>query len=268
MSILKDPPFTTQIQNGSIIEMNFKPFKAGSSSRSNNGYRRLALPRTFIGKIKGDNNSIVSATGELSNDRINIPSPSDVTSGQKIPRSKTKMQLTIFNNSTRASKVVIDQAGKLHRVEPDYLTDILIDDQAEEEDDEEENAYQMDILKRTFDNLKIKDFPTEIEINIAFGYDKSIKEYFEEYYSPSSANVELKNWMEDIHTHIQAYYKLRTLKTKVHLKVNLNYAKLRTKILEKGYLLCAINNINAFFYFFCIAGCNGAKLLQWIFIII
>lgn len=215
MSILKDPQFTVRIQNGSIVEINIKPFKAGSSSMSKHGYRSLALPRTFIGEIKGDNNSIVSATGQLSGDGINIPSPSDVISEQKIPRDKTKMQLTIFNNSTSASKVVIDQAGKLHRVEPDHLTDILIDDQSEEE-----NAYQMDMLKTTFAKSIIEDFPTEIEINVAFGYDKSVKEYFEEYYSPSSANVELNNWIEDIHTHIQAYYKLKTLKTQVHLKVN------------------------------------------------
>ena len=125
--------------------MNIKPFIAGLSSMSKHGYRSLALPRTFIGEIKGDNNSIVSVTGKLNKDGINIPSPSDVISGQKIPRSKTKLQLTIFNNSTSASKVVIDQAGQPHRVKPDYLTDILIDDQPEEED-----AYQMDVLKMTF----------------------------------------------------------------------------------------------------------------------
>ena len=172
-------------------------------------------PRTFIGSLKGDKESVISVTGELDLDKIQF---SNDTFKSIIPRKRRKMQFTMFSSSTNSTKFVVDQHGKMYEIEPDGLTDIHI----------EENripGYRLfnkhELEREVSDDLiKDKTFPKQLYINLAYGYDKSVKEYFSKLYSPKEANTKTEEWIEDIHTHMQSYYRLNTLKTKINFNVS------------------------------------------------
>ena len=172
-------------------------------------------PRTFIGSLKGDKESVISVTGELDLDKIQF---SNDTFKRIIPRKRRKMQFTMFSSSTNSTKFVVDQHGKMYEIEPDGLTDIHI----------EENripGYRLfnkhELEREVSDDLiKDKTFPKQLYINLAYGYDKSVKEYFSKLYSPKEANTKTEEWIEDIHTHMQSYYRLNTLKTKINFNVS------------------------------------------------
>jgi hypothetical protein len=172
-------------------------------------------PCTYIGSLKGDKGSVISATGCSNLHKIQF---SNDTRKRIIPRKRRKMQFTMFSSSTNSTKFVVDEYGKMYEIEPDGLSDVHIEDN-------EIPGYRLfkkHELEREIQDDLIKDtnFPRRLYINIAYGYDKSVKEYFSKLYSPKEANTKAEEWIEDIHTHMQSYYLLNTLKTRINFNVS------------------------------------------------
>ena len=203
------PELSITLPGGLQIETQLEHLEATNQRRLRN-----KNPRTFIGSLKGDKESVISVTGCL--DLHKIQFSNDTLKGI-IPRKRRKMQFTMFSSSTNSTKFVVDERGKMYEIEPDGLTDIHIEDKVIPgyrlfNQHEMEREVPDDLIKDT-------NFPKRLYINIAYGYDKSVKEYFSKLYSPKEANTKAEEWIEDIHTHMQSYYKLNTLKTKINFNV-------------------------------------------------
>ena len=70
------------------------------------------------------------------------------------------------------------------------------------------------------DLINNEKFPKELNITLAYGYERSIKDYFVNE-NPSEWDTQLKNWIKDIHTHTQSSYWLTSLKTRINLQVGI-----------------------------------------------
>ena len=200
------PQLSITLPNGMLAETDLKYFethiKPWRENESLNNTKQIKHSNscTYIGRLKGDANSVVAVSGCLHIDK-------------NIPENKKKMQLTIFSNKTNSTKFVIDKFGNMTEVKPDGLTDILI------KDEEYPNHPSSASYRRSNMLPQNENFPKEINVHIAFGYDKSVKDYFEEVYSVKDAIEKVGEWISDIHIHMQSYYHLSSLRTKINLKV-------------------------------------------------
>ena len=213
------PELSITLPGGLQFETQLEHFEA-----TNQKPLRNKNPRTYIGSLKGDKESVISVTGSLDLDKIQF---SNDTLNGIIPRKRRKMQFTMFSSSTKSTKFVVNEHGKMYEIESEGLTNIHIEDK-------QIPGYRLfnkHEMEREVPDELIKDtnFPKRLYINIAYGYDKSVKEYFSELYSLKEANTKAEEWIEDIHTHMQSYYMLNTLKTKINFNVSINVIILMTK---------------------------------------
>ena len=135
-----------------------------------------------------------------------------------IPRKKIKSQLTIFSSSTNISKFMVLENGNMLEVKPDGLKDLSISDiKVARAADVHANKPLTVVPNDLISNEK---FPKELNITLAYGYERSVKDYFVNTY-PSDWDTQVKNWIKDIHTHVQSFYWLTSLKTRINLRVSI-----------------------------------------------
>ena len=195
--------------NHTILEANLESQQKQYSYRKAKGrsYNKHETNTcNYIGRLNIDKDSVVASSGcppiNKKNKRYDGP--------RNITQNKPKMKLTILSSATNITKVNVDEFGNIIAVKPDGLTDILLEDV--ERPSSEKSQY-------IFENVRSYNFPTELNLHLAFGYDKSVREFFEDLYSASDAIERVEQWIDDILTHMQAYFWLSTLKMKINLKV-------------------------------------------------
>ena len=197
------------LPNGLKLETDLKFYSTHLKNRKKQG--GALKPCNYIGKLKGDANSLIAATG-CSGVKDIKPAKGD-DRRKVLPRKDTEMQLTIFSKLTNHSKFGIDRKGRLHESQSDGLRDVLT--QSENFQGLPGRARELEILTNDIQ------LPQKLNFTIGFGYEKSVKEYFEQTHS-KDAEKKVEEWIQDIHTQMQAYFLLNSLKTKIKLQVFLS----------------------------------------------
>ena len=207
------PQLQISLPSGLTVVTSFQRFDPSINNNYRNGDQKSC---NYIGNLVGDSSSIVSATGCSGLSHLQLMND---TKASLIPRKSRKMQLTIFSASTNVSKLTVDENGKMYEVKSDGLKDVSFDDPSTAGFRQISVSSLAPLSVVTDELLNDSDFPEEINITIAYGYDKSVKEYFEYEYS-TDWKIEMKSWIRDIHTHAQSSYWLNSLKSKINLKVS------------------------------------------------
>ena len=164
------------------------------------GFRSLieknrAKACTYTGKLKGDNDSLVAVTGCAQNNR------------------KEKMYVTMLssNHSQTTSFFTIDSKGKIEEIKFDGLKDVVVDGDDEEYETktngQDYSNGPKDIPKVNYSGTA---FPLAMKVNLAFGYDKSIKD---------KLGKGAEKWIMEVYTHMQILFRHKSLKTKIILEV-------------------------------------------------
>ena len=138
------------------------------------------------------------------------------TKAVEIPRKRITSQLTMFSSFTNISKLMVLENGDMLEVKSDGLKDLSLFDLPNVTSKDHSSLHPQKVVPN--DLINDEDFPKEININLAYGYDKSVMEYFVKEYSFGWYNQTM-SWIKDIHTHTQSYYLLSSLKTKMNLQV-------------------------------------------------
>ena len=207
------PQLQISLPSGLTVVTSFQWFDPSINNNYRNGDQKSC---NYIGNLVGDSSSVISATGCSGLWHLQLMNDSKAS---LIPRKSRKMQLTIFSSSTNVSKFTVDDNGKMYVVKSNGLKDVSFDDPAAA------GFRQISVSPRapqslvTDELVNDSNFPQEINITIAYGYDKSVKEYFMYEYL-TDWKIEMKSWIRDIHTHAQSSYWLNSLKSKINLKVS------------------------------------------------
>ena len=169
----------------------------------------------YIGNLLGESSSVMSVTGCFHASDMNYTNDTHAIS---VPRKKIKSQLTIFSSSTNISKFMVLENGTMLEVKPDGLKDLSISDIKVARAADVRANKPLTVVPN--DLISNKKFPKELNITLAYGYERSVKDYFVNTY-PKDWDTQLKNWIKDIHTHVQSYYWLTSLKTRINLRVGI-----------------------------------------------
>ena len=209
----KAPTFSITLPGGVKFDTDLKILNTKIKSLSTNKSQQSC---NYIGNLKGDDRSIISATGcsELRNLRF----INDTISGI-VSRKHRKMHLTIFSSLTNTTKFVVHDTGKMYEVKSDGLRDVSFPEPSMARSARYRSLQQSNVLSDEL--VKDENFVKEMNISIAYGYDKSVEEYFVNEYSLDQAKAELNKWINDIHTHTQSSYWLSSLRTKINLKISI-----------------------------------------------
>ena len=169
----------------------------------------------YIGNLIGDSSSLISATGCLQSRNMKYTNDINAIS---IPRKKIKSQLTIFSSSTNISKFMVLENGTMLEVKPDGLKDLSISDINVARAADVRAIKPLTVVPN--DLISNEKFPKELNITLAYGYERSVKDYFVNEY-PRDWDIQIKNWIKDIHTHTQSFFWLTSLKTRINLQVGI-----------------------------------------------
>ena len=141
------------------------------------------------------------------------------SSGEKVgggntvnKESEKTMEFTMFSKKFPTKHHFRFEDGKTVEVQPDGLDDYtMLNEPSFALDNSTEEGVDL-IADLMEDLLEEEGFPSEIQLDIAFGYDKSVMEFF-----GSAAAAE--NWIATVVTHMQTYYHHPSLKTRINLQV-------------------------------------------------
>ena len=104
-------------------------------------------------------------------------------------------------------------------VMPDGLKDLPISDLTIARTAQIRAHQQVKVVPN--DLISDNKFPKELNITIIYGYERSVKDYFVNE-SKDEWDIQMDNWMKDLHTHTQSFYWLTSLKTRINLHVGIS----------------------------------------------
>ena len=169
----------------------------------------------YIGNLLGESSSVMSVTGCFHASDMNYTNDTHAIS---VPRKKIKSQLTIFSSSTNISKFMVLENGNMLEEKWDGLKDLSISDLKMDRTDKIRVHKPLKVVPD--DLVSNEKFPKELNINLVYGFERSVKDYFVNEY-PRDWDIQIKNWIKDIHTHTQSFFWLTSLKTRINLQVGI-----------------------------------------------
>ena len=212
--VVNIPRLTITLPNEIKAETELKHFEANINPHEKSSFLnradKIKHPSScnYIGHFKGDVNSVVAVSGCL---HMNKVQHNNESSGAAT-KNRKKLQVTVLSNATNITKFVVDEFGNLTEVTPDGISDIVVGDE------HYPNLSSWSGYRYLNGIIQDNNIPKEINLHLGMGYDKSVKEYFEDYYSVEDAFEKIEEWMSDILNHMQAYVWLSSMKTKINLK--------------------------------------------------
>ena len=152
----------------------------------------------YLGHLEGDEvDSSVAVTGCLMGDNLD-----------------EEMHITLLSNhSPKHKSFSFDRNGKTQHIEIQPISESNETSKGDQQQDQELENKELDEALAKISAAELTTVPPILTLNIALGYDRSTKEYFDR----EGGNVD--NWLAKVMTHSQAHYLHSTLKHQIILQV-------------------------------------------------
>ena len=152
----------------------------------------------YLGHLEGDEvDSSVAVTGCLMGDNLD-----------------EEMHITLLSNhSPKHKSFSFDRNGKTQHIEIQPTNESRDASKGDQQQDQELENKELDEAIAKISAVELSTVPPILTLNIALGYDRSTKEYFDR----EGGNVD--NWLAKVMTHSQAHYLHSTLKHQIILQV-------------------------------------------------